>query len=99
MGYVRVPIKVKTKKEENKQPKEATPSQERNSADATIDNDAASELCEPRWSVVSFENCMASNLTYDKATEKLNKLRGKKISGLCIITDEAAERISKSKKP
>jgi hypothetical protein len=47
----------------------------------------------PQWSVVSFEKSVASNLTYDKAIEKLNELAAQKISGLCIITDEAAERL------
>jgi hypothetical protein len=56
----------------------------------------ASELEAPRWSVVSFEKCAAKNLTYAEAAEKLKQLKAKKVSGLCIITDEAAERIIKS---
>ncbi len=52
-----------------------------------------SELEAPRWSVVSFEKCAAKNLTYAQAAEKLKQLKAKKVSGLCIITDEAAGRI------
>jgi hypothetical protein len=55
----------------------------------------AGELNEPRWSVVSFEKCVAKNLTYPQAEEKLVKLEAKKIAGLCIVSDEAAARISK----
>ena len=53
-----------------------------------------SELNEPRWSVVSFEICVANNLTYAQAEQKLKELEAAKVSGLCIITDEAAARIS-----
>jgi len=55
----------------------------------------SSELNEPRWSVVSFENCVANHLTYVEAEQKLKELEIAKVSGLCIITDEAAERIAK----
>ncbi len=82
-GYVRVPVKVKAKKEENKKLKKSYAS------------DATNELSEPRWSVVSFESCAANNLTYDQATRKLTELAARKVSGLCIITDEAAARIDK----
>ena len=57
----------------------------------------SSELNEPRWSVVTFEICAASGLTYDEAAEELKKLRAKKISGLCIVTDEAAKRVANSR--
>ncbi len=56
---------------------------------------APGELDEPRWSVVSFEARAAGNLTYAQAAEKLKELAAQKISGLCIITDEAAARIGK----
>ncbi len=52
-----------------------------------------SELREPVWSLVSFEECIKSGLTYDEAVEKMDKLIAEKVSGLCIITDEAASKI------
>lgn len=52
-----------------------------------------SELHQPIWSVVSFEKIMKNNLTYDKASKKLEKLQSEKVSGLCIITDEASDRL------
>lgn len=55
----------------------------------------ASELNEPRWAVVSFETCVAKSLTYKDAEQKLNELIAANVSGLCIVTDEAAGRISK----
>jgi hypothetical protein len=62
--------------------------------DAASDEHFSSELNVPQWSVVSFETRLASGLTYDAAVKKMNHLRSKKISGLCIITDAAAERIT-----
>ncbi|MGI8470380.1 MAG: hypothetical protein ACR2N3_18220 [Pyrinomonadaceae bacterium] len=59
------------------------------------ENFAASELLEPRWSVVSFESVAVSGVTYDEAAKWMEKLGKQKISGLCIITDEAAARFSK----
>ena len=53
-----------------------------------------SELLEPRWSVITFESCAVRGLNYDEATNWLKKLKTQGLSGLCIVTDEAAERIS-----
>ena len=47
------------------------------------------------WSVVSFEKCEAGGLTYAEAEQKLSSLEAQKVSGLCIVTDEAAARIHK----
>lgn len=66
---------------------------------AVIENAPASqnELSEPCWSVVSFETRAAGNLTYEQAADKLAELLEAKVSGLCIITDEAASRITGQK--
>lgn len=53
------------------------------------------EMNQPGWSVVSFEGVAVSNLTYTEAREWIEKLDRQKISGLCIVTDEAAARLSK----
>jgi len=52
-----------------------------------------SELSEQRWSVISFERREAWSLTYSRAVELLSKLEADGITGLCIVTDEAAKRI------
>lgn len=57
------------------------------------DEDSSSELNESRWSVISFEKCEASSLTYDEAARKLKKLSKAGLSGLCIVADEVSERI------
>ena len=57
-----------------------------------------SELEMPIWSVITFDEIAASSLTYTDAAEKLEKLKAEKVSGLCIITDEAAARMTKSEK-
>lgn len=71
-------------------------SKKKNSTANEIDKteDFPRELQEPRWSVISFEKCEAANLTYPQAEQKLAELERQKISGLCIITDEAAARMS-----
>ena len=53
----------------------------------------SSELREPIWSVISFEKSEAGGLTYAAAERKRADLEAQNISGLCIITDEAAARI------
>ena len=58
------------------------------------DSGTSSELDEPRWSVVSFERCEASHLTFAEAREKLSELEAAKIAGLCVVTDEVAERVA-----
>ena len=57
-------------------------------------NEVSSELDLPIWSVVSFDRCEASGLTFAEASKKLAELETQKIAGLCLITDEAASRIS-----
>jgi hypothetical protein len=56
----------------------------------------ANELNEPLWSVISFERCEASGLTHAQAVEKMIELECQNISGLCIVTDDAAGRIKPS---
>lgn len=53
-----------------------------------------SELVEPIWSVVTYETVAAKGLTYEEAEKLAKKLETEKVSGLCIITDEAADRVS-----
>jgi hypothetical protein len=54
---------------------------------------ANSELELPRWSVVSFDKCEASGLTYSAAIHLLETKEAEGVYGLCIVTDEAAQRI------
>jgi hypothetical protein len=53
-----------------------------------------SELGEACWSVVSFDKCEAAGLTYPQAEQKMAELLANNVYGLCIVTDEAAERVS-----
>ncbi|NNE97531.1 MAG: hypothetical protein HKN25_00785 [Pyrinomonadaceae bacterium] len=52
-----------------------------------------SELHKPQWSVVTFDQCAARNLTYDEAVLKMDELAKENISGLCIVTDNASEHM------
>lgn len=53
---------------------------------------SASELSEPLWSIITFEGVFEKDLTYPKAAAKMKNLTTKKIPGLCIITNDAAEK-------
>lgn len=53
-----------------------------------------SELAEPVWAVISFERREASGISFDEAVEIIKDLDDKGVSGLCIVTDDAASRIS-----
>ena len=82
--------------EEDQQMNQAATAQNTESApaaDTFSDEDFLHELREARWSLVSFEKCIASNLTYDEAASLLKEFAEKGTSGLCVITDEAAARI------
>lgn len=87
---------MKTKNKKSKQSDEAATAQNKENAPAVkavSDDNYKNELNARRWSVVSFEKREASNLTYDEASKKLKKLAKGGVSGLCVVTDEAAERI------
>ena len=56
-----------------------------------------SELESPQWSVVSFDKCEASGLTYTAAAKMMAELDAADVYGLCIVTDDASERISDRK--
>lgn len=51
-----------------------------------------SELAEARWAVMSERDCEANGLTYAQAVELMRALQREKVSGLSVITDEAARR-------
>jgi hypothetical protein len=51
------------------------------------------ELLEPRWAVVSFEKCEAIDLNYADAVKKMDELESLSVAGLCVVTNEAAERM------
>ena len=51
-----------------------------------------SELDQPRWSVVTFNECAASSLSYAEATRLIEQMRDE-VPGLCIVTDEAAHKM------
>jgi len=51
------------------------------------------ELEQPRWAVISFERREGDALTYRQAVQMLKELESQKVTGLAIVTDEAASRI------
>jgi hypothetical protein len=51
------------------------------------------ELNEPRWAVIGAGDRTVRHLTYEQAVECRNVLDAEGIFGLCIVTDETAERV------
>ena len=56
-----------------------------------------SDLDRPVWSVISFDRALKRNLTYSEASIEMERQKAQKVSGLCIVTDEAAGRFGKIK--
>jgi len=52
-----------------------------------------SEMNERRWGVMSERGREAAGLEYAEACDLVRRLRGEKISGLCVITDAAASHL------
>jgi hypothetical protein len=53
-----------------------------------------SPLEEPVWSVLSDRGCEAGSLAHEEARRLVHRLGGEGRHGLCIVTDEAASRMS-----
>jgi hypothetical protein len=53
-----------------------------------------SQLEKPGWSVLSDRGCEAGGLTHEEARRLVHRLGGEGRHGLCIVTDEAASRMS-----
>ena len=57
-----------------------------------------SELKERRWAVLSERGREESGLSYEEAAGLVARLRAERLSGLCVISDEAASRLPETKK-
>ena len=86
-------IKMEAEKSENPSEKPTAQTEIAPAETEGASEDFASELDEPNWSVITFDACAASGLTYDEAFEHLKRLEAEKVSGLCIVTDETAKRM------
>jgi len=56
------------------------------------------ELDEKRWAVISERGCEATRVAYTEALELVRRLKGEKLSGLCVITEQAARRLQPAAK-
>jgi hypothetical protein len=52
-----------------------------------------SELGMEKWAVISDRGCEATGLTHEDARRLVHRLAGEGRHGLCIISDEAANRL------
>jgi len=57
-----------------------------------------SELNERRWAVLSERGCEDAGLSYEEASATVARLRGERLSGLCVVTDTAAAHLPRAKK-
>ena len=57
-----------------------------------------SELDQPRWSVITSDECTASGLSYTEAKRLVEQMTDE-VPGLCIVTDEAAHKLFGGAKP
>lgn len=80
------------KKDKTKNSEKMLPDINENAENDFSSAELAGELRQPIWAVVSFEQCVATNLTYVQAAEKIAELEKQGISGLCVVTDAVAER-------
>lgn len=53
-----------------------------------------SEFNEPRWAVLSERGVEMTGVAYAEAAAALKRLRAERVRGLCIITQEAAQRFT-----
>lgn len=78
----------KNRKRENAQEDESVPAKD------SPNKYVSSELDEPVWSVINFEGVVKAKLKYDEAVQKMQELAEQKVSGLCIVTDKAAQGLA-----
>jgi hypothetical protein len=70
----------------------------RDSTNPTPGKLSMSELNERRWAVQSERGREEAGLSYEEAAGLIARLRGERLSGLCVITDEAASHLPAAKK-
>jgi hypothetical protein len=58
--------------------------------------DMSSELEQKKWSVISERGCEASSVTHEEARRLVHRLGAEGRHGLCIISDEAARRLTEA---
>jgi hypothetical protein len=57
-----------------------------------------SELNERRWAVLSERGCEEAGLSYEEASGLVARLRGERLSGLCVVTAAAAAHVTRAQK-
>ena len=62
-------------------------------APADAATEPSSELSEPIWAVISFSKTEASGLSYPQAAELMAELDARCVAGLCIVSQESANRV------
>ena len=55
-----------------------------------------SELGEQLWAVISERGCEAAGLAHAEAAGLVRRLAGERVSGLCVVTADAAARLQRT---
>ena len=55
------------------------------------------ELDEKRWALMSERGCEVTRVSRLEAVELMRRLRGERVSGLCVITEHAASHLPPAK--
>ena len=58
-----------------------------------------SELQHEKWAVLSYRGLEAAGLTYDEARRLVHRLASEGSHGRCILSDDAARRMSSNSQP
>lgn len=54
------------------------------------------ELTENLWAVISERGCEADGLLHAEAARLARRLTGEKVSGVCVVTNDAAGRLTRA---
>ena len=57
------------------------------------------ELLDPKWAVLSYRGCEATEITHEEARRLVHRLEGEGRHGLCIVTSDAAQHIDAARTP
>ncbi|QQS40746.1 MAG: hypothetical protein IPM63_15455 [Acidobacteriota bacterium] len=71
-------------------------SAEEEKSEQEVPEEETNDLREPLWAVIAFDGPIAKGLTYDEAIGKIGEFSEDEKPGLCVVTNEVAERMKKT---
>lgn len=71
-------------------------SAEEEKSEQEVSEEETNDLREPLWAVIAFDGPVAKGLTYDEAMQRISEVSEEEKPGLCVVTNEVAERMKKA---